>query len=261
MGKIGTDVAKESSQIILLDDSFNTLVYAIREGRIIFANLKKTILSCITSNGGELFAVLLSLFFGAVFGLPIAITAVQILAIDLITEMFPLTALTRDPPQSDLMTQWPRNISDHVINKPMIIDLIRSWFLMWGLWFLNYILFLIIHGHSLWSLNIHEPHYLLATSITYTSIVFCQFANILSRRAGDKSVFTSYLWSNKRLLAAFGISLCCLMVLMYVPVVRGYFWFWALAIEDWLFPIVAWVIFLLIREWVKTFRDVRRKEE
>lgn len=105
MGKIGTDVAKESSQIILLDDSFHTLVYAIREGRIIFANLKKTILSCITSNGGELFAVLLSLFFGAVFGLPIAITAVQILAIDLITEMFPLTALTRDPPQRDLMIQ------------------------------------------------------------------------------------------------------------------------------------------------------------
>ncbi|MEI7919977.1 MAG: hypothetical protein WCH65_07665 [bacterium] len=58
MGKIGTDVAKESSEIVLLDDSFHTLVYAIREGRSIFQNLKKTILSCITSNGGELFAVL-----------------------------------------------------------------------------------------------------------------------------------------------------------------------------------------------------------
>jgi Ca2+-transporting ATPase len=105
MGKIGSDVAKESSEIILLDDSFNTLVYTIREGRIIFQNLKKTILSCITSNGGELSAVLLSLLCGVLFGLPIAITAIQILVIDLVTEILPLTALTRDPPQKELMHQ------------------------------------------------------------------------------------------------------------------------------------------------------------
>ncbi len=261
MGKIWTDVAKESSDIILLDDSFHTLVYAIREGRIIFANLKKTILSCITSNGGELFAVLLSLFFGAVFGLPIAITAVQILAIDLITEMFPLTALTRDPPQRDLMTQWPRNISDHVINKPMIIDLIRSWFLMWWLWFLNYVLFLIFHGHTLSTVTTWSIYYPIATSITYITIVFCQFANILSRRAEEKSIFTKYLRANKRLLIAFGISLVCLGVLIYVPVVSTYFGFGALAIEDRLFPIMGWIVFLLVREWVKGLREVRRKEE
>jgi P-type Ca2+ transporter type 2C len=260
MGKIGTDVAKESSQIILLDDSFHTLVYAIREWRIIFANLKKTILSCITSNGGELFAVLLSLFFGAVFGLPIAITAVQILAIDLITEMFPLTALTRDPPQRDLMTQWPRNISDHVINKPMIIDLIWSWFLMWWLWFLNYILYLVLHGHTLSTVTTWSMYYPVATSITYISIVFCQFMNILSRRAGDKSVFTNYLWSNKRLLWAFAISLICLMVLIYVPVVRNYFWFGSLQPQDRIFPITAWVIFLLVREGVKMAQDLRKED-
>lgn len=66
MGKIGTDVAKNASEIVLLDDSFNTLVFAIKEGRIIFHNLKKTILSCITSNGGELFTVLPSLAMNAI---------------------------------------------------------------------------------------------------------------------------------------------------------------------------------------------------
>ena len=84
MGKIGTDVAKNASEIVLLDDSFHTLVYAIKEGRIIFQNLKKTILSCITSNGGELFTVLPSLAMKAFFGLPMAITPFQILAIDMI---------------------------------------------------------------------------------------------------------------------------------------------------------------------------------
>lgn len=87
MGKIGTDVAKDASEIVLLDDSFHTLVYAIREGRIIFNNLKKTIISCITSNGGELFTVLPSLVLKALRGLPMAITPFQILAVDMIGEM------------------------------------------------------------------------------------------------------------------------------------------------------------------------------
>ena len=84
MGRIGTDVAKDASEIVLLDDSFHTLVYAIREGRIIFQNLKKIILACITSNGGELFTVLPSLAMKALFGLPMAINPFQILAVDMI---------------------------------------------------------------------------------------------------------------------------------------------------------------------------------
>lgn len=105
MGKIGTDVAKEASEIVLLDDSFHTLVGAIKEGRIIYQNIKKTTISCITSNGGELFAVLTSLACQALFNIPIAINPVQILCIDLIGEMGPLTALTRDPAQKNLMKQ------------------------------------------------------------------------------------------------------------------------------------------------------------
>jgi len=126
MGKIGTDVAKEASEIVLLDDSFTTPVYAINEGRIIFQNLKKTIISCITSNGGELFAILTSLAARAIWNIPIAITPAQILCIDLIGEMGPLMMLTHDPAQSKLMEEQPRDVKEHVINKPVIIDLLRS---------------------------------------------------------------------------------------------------------------------------------------
>ena len=257
MGKIGTDVAKESSEIVLLDDSFHTLVYAIREGRSIFQNLKKTILSCITSNGGELFAVLPWLVCRAIFGLPMAITAVQILAIDLIGEMFPLTALTRDPPQKDVMTQWPRNINEHVINKPMIIDLIWSWLLMWWLWFISYIVYLVSNGHILTAIDTQSLYYAVATTVTYTSVLFCQFANILSRRAGEKSVFTKYLWSNKRLLFAFSISLGCLWLLIYNPWISQYFWFGAMRLVDRMFPVASWIVFLLIREAHKYFKRKR----
>ena len=84
MGKIGTDVAKEAAEIVLLDDSFGTLIHAVNEGRIMYQNLKKTTISCITSNGGELFVILISLVVKALGNIPIAIAPLQILAIDLI---------------------------------------------------------------------------------------------------------------------------------------------------------------------------------
>ena len=263
MGKIGTDVAKDASEIVLLDDSFHTLVYAIREGRIIFNNLKKTIISCITSNGGELFTVLPSLALKALRGLPMAITPFQILAVDMIGEMWPLTALTWDPEKKDLMKEWPRDVADHVINKPIIIDLIISGILMWGVAFANYLLYIFFSGYSWAAFSANSINYATATSITYTSIVFCQFMNILSRRAGIEPVFTPYIRSNKKLLMAFWISLSLIMVLIYAPVVQTYFSFGPMTLKDRLFPIIGWWFFLLVREEQKyrQRKSQARKEE
>jgi len=84
MGLTGTDVSKNAADMILLKDNFSHLVQAIKEGRLIFQNIKKTILSSLTSNGGELFIVLISLLFTGLFDLPIAITPLLILMIDLV---------------------------------------------------------------------------------------------------------------------------------------------------------------------------------
>lgn len=260
MGKIGTDVAKNASEIVLLDDSFHTLVYAIREGRIIFENLKKTIISCITSNGGELFTVLPSLAMRAIFGLPMAINPFQILAVDMIGEMWPLTALARDPAQKDLMKEKPRNVANHIINKPIIIDLLRSWALMWGIAFTNYLLYVIFHWYTLSTFTANNIIYTTATSVTYTSILFCQFMNILSRRAWSESVFTSYIRSNKKLLFAFWFSITCIILLIYTPVIHTYFAFGKMDILDRLFPILGWMVFLLIRESAKYFQRKRFQE-
>lgn len=251
MGKIWTDVAKEASEIVLLDDSFSTLVYAINEWRIIFQNLKKTIISCITSNGGELFAILPSLLAKAIWAIPISINPAQILMIDLMAEMGPLTALTWDPPEKGLMEAKPRNVKNHVLNKVIIIDLIWSGALMGLIAFTNYILYFVFHGLSPWNINIAWISYMTANAVTYTSIVFCQYANILSRRAWEQSVFTSYLWSNKKLLFAFAICLLGMLALLYIPVLTNYFAFGPLTLLDWLFPIWGWILFLLIREGVK----------
>jgi len=92
--------------------------------------LRKTILSCITSNGGELFAILPSLLFKALRNIPISITVPQILMIDLMAEMMPLTALALDPAPEGLMKEKPRDVKEHVLSKSAIIDLIWSGALM-----------------------------------------------------------------------------------------------------------------------------------
>jgi len=254
MWKIGTDVAKEASEIVLMDDSFHTLVYAIKEGRIIYQNMKKTIISCITSNGWELFVILSSLVGTALFNIPIAINIVQILAIDLIWEMWPLTSLTRDPAQKDLMKQKPRDTKEHIINKYTIIDLIRSGALMWFMWYWAYLLYFFLNNINPSWLDTNSIIYTTATSITYTTIIFCQYANIISRRAGiTQHIFTSYLRSNKKFLWSIALWILLILWLIYTPIWQQYFWFWVMNLSDWLFPVIWGILYLSIRETYKIF--------
>lgn len=252
MWKIGTDVAKDASDIILLDDSFTTLTLAIKEGRLIYNNLKKTIISCITSNFGELFAILTSLTATSILNIPIMISAVQILAIDLLGEIWPLVSLTRDPAQKNIMKAKPRNVANHIINKKSMTQILISGLMMWGIAFANYLLFFVIHGVSPMQVETGTNLYMAGTAISYITIVLCQFMNILSNRT-EETIFTKYLWSNKKLLYSMGISLITIMILFYVPVVASYIGFAPLSLTDWLLPLGGTGLFLAVREWIKTF--------
>jgi len=257
MGKTGTDVAKESSELVLLDDSFGTLVSAIQEGRTIFQNLKKTILSTLTSNMGELAAVLLSLVATSFFGTPIAILAVQILAIDLIGEMLPLTFLTWDPADKKLMTASPRVPNEHIITPKVLFNIIWAGFLMGGFGFINFLLVFAREGVSPIGIAPLDPLYMRATTLTYMTIVLGQWWNIQSRRAGQDSVFTSYFWANKRLLLGYAISLFLVLNISYNPWVSPFFYTAPLTLLDWAYAIAGSFAFLLIREMYKM--AVRRK--
>ena len=262
MGKIGTDVAKEASEIVLLDDSFGTLVNAIREWRIIFQNIKKSAILAVASNGGELFAVLFSLFIGMNFGIPLAISAVQILMIDLMAELIPITALTWDPPEKWLMEAKPRDVNQHIFNKPVIIDWIWFGLLMWGIGFVNYILYFIFHWLSLHGINTAGVSYATANAVTYTSIMACQYVNIISLRTWpNETIFTSYFRSNKKLLRAFIISFVGILLLLYVPVVRDYLAFGSMRLVDWIFPLGAGVIYLIARELKKMWNRHRISQQ
>lgn len=258
MGKTGTDVAKQSAEIVLLDDSFHTLVNAVQEGRVIFQNIHKAALSAITSNGGELFVVLVSLAMQTAFKVPIAIGAVQILAIDLIAELFPIAALGWDPAEGDLMHEHPRNLKDHILNRANIWDLAWSGALMGGFGYLNYMLFFTRHGLSADGFSKKAAAYATATTLTYVTICLCQFGSIMMRRIkpGHK-LLTSYLWSNKKLFVAFGISLSLMLSLIYVPFLQPYFGTAGLHATDWLFALAAAALFVAIRQSVFRARTKR----
>ena len=249
MGKTGTDVAKQSAEIILLDDSFHTLVGAIQEGRLIFRNIHKAALSAINGNGGELFVVLASLFAQNTFHIPIAISAVQILGIDLVAELFPIAALGWDPAEGDLMHEKPRRLSDHILNKKNIFDLILAGALVGGLSYLNFLFYFWRHHMSPVGFNTHLPFYIAATTLTYVTICMCQFGTILLRRIkpGHK-LLTRYLFNNAKLWMAFGLSLILMLLLIYVPFLQPYFGSAALNPVDWLTAIGAAAISVAIRQ-------------
>lgn len=245
MGKMGSEVAKEASEIVLLDDNFRTLMVAISEGRTIFANLKRTILCTITANNGELTCVLLG-FVGILFGLPAPITAVQILAVDLIGELLPLAALTFDPPEKEIMSQPPRDLDEHILQKHSYLNLFYYGFWMGAVAFFS---FCMVYKFGTGTIE-------SGRAAAYLGIILCQFLNILSRRS-EGTIFTRHLFSNPQLLGAFAISLTAIALLIYLPALSLWLGFGALSLTDLMYPLGGAIFFLFLQEIAKVLGVLR----
>jgi Ca2+-transporting ATPase len=235
MGKLGSDVAKEAAEIVLIDDDFTTLVNAVREGRTIFQNLKSVILASITSNVGELACVCVG-FIGIAFGLPIPITAVQILSVDLIGEMLPLMALTFDPPDRTLMRQPPRKLGAHIVDGRRLAELGLFGMLMGISGYASFYMVLLTGGST-------ET----GQAAAFTGIVLTQYVNILSRRAPN-SIFSAHLFSNPQLWLAISVSLLVVATIVTVPAVGLWFGFEPMQLEHWIWPMAFAGVFLICFE-------------
>lgn len=248
MGVSGSKVAQEAANIILLDDNFSTIVLAVKEGRTIFRNLEKTIKTNLSSNIAELTCVLAG-FAGAFAGIATPIFAVQILLIDMIGEMFPLIMLTYDPPEKRMMENPPRNPKNKILTKETIMGILFNGTLM-GLASYGAFLAEYFHNHHL------ANHYEKAMTVTFVSIVFCQYANLLSRRTYGPAL-GKYLFSNKKLLYAFALSVSLMLLLIYVPVFNLYFHTSSLMLVDWLYPLTAGSLCLAVYEYRKKRKNKR----
>lgn len=206
MGRIGTSVAKEAAQIVLADDSYSTLIVAIKEGRTIYQNLIKTVKSCYTSNFGELSVVLLGIFFAGKLAGVEPLTPVQILLIDLLGELAPLIALTFDPLFKDSMKKPPRNTGRSVLNKIALTDIIGTGLFMGMSAFAVFVITLT---------TTNDP--IMSSTATYIMLVLVQYVNMISRRH-HKFVFSDYLFTNKYLWWSMGITFAIILGLIYSPI-------------------------------------------
>jgi Ca2+-transporting ATPase len=217
MGITGTDVSKEAGDMTLLDDNFATIVGAVEEGRIVFGNIKKYLMYLLSCNVGEI--VLLA---GAVLaGLPLPLSAVQILYVNLATDGLPALALAVDPPESDLMRRTPRNPRIGIFTPPVVTLL-----LIGGVWSALVIGALFIaelrSGRS-----IEE-----VMTLTFVSLVLIQFFNAYNCRS-DRLSIVNRPFANKWLNMAVFWELMLLATIVYVPFFHEPFGTRSLSWADW----------------------------
>ena len=257
MGQRGNDVAKEAAKLVLLDDNFSTLVHAVKGGRTIYSNLKKTVFASLTTNVGELILVLLGLLAAALWGYPIPILAGQILAVDLVGEIGPLTLLTFDPPDDDAMTRPPRKTTEHMMNLFSGTEVSLLGALIGGLAFINFIWFMSRQGVVFSLDSVSTMDYFKATTLSYSTIVFCQYFNILQRRSEHASLFNRNFFSNRILLISIVISVGLISLVIYGPLISKFLSFGPISLTDWMFVVGSALFYMLVFEVLKAFKRMR----
>ena len=221
MGLSGTDVAREAADMILLDDNFATLLPAVREGRTIFANLRKATSYILTSNVPEITPFLAFLL----LGVPLPLTVILILAIDLGTDMLPAIALGSEPAESDIMQLPPRSRSEHLVGPKLM-------FLAYGFFgiiesaagFYAYFTVLFAGGWQ-WGQSLigSDPLYLKAVTAFFVAIIICQVANGLISKTSRQSLLQQGLFSNRWLLLGIAVELLLAAAVVYVPSLHPWF--------------------------------------
>ena len=217
MGITGTDVSKEAAAITLLDDNFASIVAAVEEGRIVFANIKKYLTYLLSSNVGEI----LLMAGAALAGLPLPLTAVQILYVNLATDGLPALALAVDPPERDLMHRKPRDPRAGIFTRPILVLLLTG-----GIWsaLVNISLFTLLLRSGR---PAHE-----AVSMTFVSLVLIQFFKAYNYRSDRLSVFQRP-FANRWLNLAVLWEMVLLGLILYVPSLQGPFATFGLSTTDW----------------------------
>lgn len=215
MGIMGTDVAKEASDMILLDDNFATIVSAVEEGRAIFENIKKFI----TYIFGHLTPEAVPYILFVLFRIPLPITVMQILAIDLGTETIPALALGVEPPEAEIMKRPPRPADKGLIDR----DVLFRGYIFLGLIStigVLFVYFLVLYkGGWRWGTDLPMDSALFreATTATFLGIVIMQIGNVFACRTQNESAFRSGIFSNRLIIWGIVIEIILSIFIIYHP--------------------------------------------
>jgi Ca2+-transporting ATPase len=206
MGITGTDVAKEASSMILLDDNFVTIVKAVKEGRRIYDNIRKFIKYLLTTNSGEIWTLFLAPF----LGLPIPLLPIHILWINLVTDGLPALALSVEPEEGDVMKRPPRKPQESLFAHGLGIHAIWVGLLMGG----------VTLSLQAWAIHIGDAHW---QTMVFTVLCLTQLGHVMAIRSEKESLFSQGIFTNKPLFLSVFATMVLQLATVYVPFLNPIF--------------------------------------
>eukprot|EP00698_Gefionella_okellyi_P017925 TRINITY_DN5321_c0_g1_i14.p1 TRINITY_DN5321_c0_g1~~TRINITY_DN5321_c0_g1_i14.p1 ORF type:complete len:1000 (-),score=268.16 TRINITY_DN5321_c0_g1_i14:578-3577(-) len=273
MGLNGSDVAREAADVMLMDDNFASIVQAIQQGRLIFDNLIKTIAYTLTHLLPEIAPALINLS----FGFPLGLTPLQVLSVDLLTEMGPAISLAYEDKESDIMDRPPRNIKkDRLVSGPLLIySYLVAGLLETIACFLSYMFVYWDYGFSTSNLYFAADYYFKpdapllcvggacytaaqqltiaaqAASSWYITLVFSQAFHIWVCRTRRASLFTHGMHN---IVTIFGVllSIALCLLIVYVPGVQGFFGSATVGWRPWIIALICGIVLISyseLRKW------------
>ena len=239
MGQRGTQVAQESADMILEDDNFETIPIAVKEGRIITDNIKKFVIYLLSCNVSEILLV----FLASILYMPLPILPLQILFLNVVTDIFPAFALTAGEGSDDMMDKPPRDP-----DKPLITK--NHWFItaVYGL-----VLTLTVLGTFAIALNILEIEVARAVTISFLTLAFVQLWHVLNMRNFNTKIFANEVFRNKYIWGAIGLSIFLVLLATYMPGLSLVLKTVNPGMEGWLLILGMSIIPLIIGQIWKTF--------
>lgn len=251
MGITGTEVSKEAATMILLNDSFASIVTAIEEGRRIYDNLKKFVWFIFACNIGELFLI----FAAILFAFPLPLTAILILCVDLGTDILPAIALGVDNPEKGIMNRHPRKTSDKLMNKEFVKSFLSVGCAI-GASITIAFLYTIHQDIGWWfgsDLDAKVEH---GMTVAFTALVLVQLVNAFSSRSFTQSIFRQNPLSNHFLLIAILTSILMVLCILYIPFLNEILHTTPLNTKDWLVVVIASLVPLAVVEIGKYLKRV-----
>ena len=261
MGVSGTDVAREAADIILLDDSYASIIRSIKLGRGIYDNIRKFVVYVFTHNWAELVPYLVY----GLLAIPLPLLAVQILAIDLIIDVPPSLALSREPPERGVMDRPPRSRTQRLfdmdfLTRSVAIGAVIAMVALAGC--------MLTWSNGGWQFGMQLPAdglvYRKGTTMAFAAIVVAQMANLLGSRTLDTSILQMEWTSNRWIWAGLMWMIGSLLLMVYYPPLQSVFGTASLSLPDWAFLAAGAMVVLVVNEMMKFFlrrRSVRHSAQ
>ena len=270
MGITGTDVAKETADMVLTDDNYASIVAAVEQGRIIYSNIRKFVFFLLSSNVAEIMII----FLATLGGLPAPLVPIQLLWLNLITDGFPALALAMEKGDPDIMEQKPRRKSEPIINRLMGIGLTVQTVVQTGAVLTAFALGLLWHLEAGASLpqGANPIAYLIqhdwrgvdvqtAETMAFVTLSLCELFRAYTVRAEKASIFRIGLFSNRWMQYAVGLSITLLLLVCAVPFLQPIFNTHFLNLKEWLVVVGLALIPAVAEEFTKLFLRLRDRRK